>query len=154
MKNSTAQKRPAPLPTFNMEAIAKAEAAVQALAVEFEDWMAHELERLLLARATAKSEGLSEDALHALFTVAHDIKGVGATYDYPLATLMAKSLCRLLETPERRQMAKAHGVLVDAHVDAIRAVVGMRVRNAAHPVGGELLAELERRVLELVSDPD
>lgn len=140
------------LPTFNTEAIARAEAAVETLSVEFEDWMAEELAKLVGARQQAKAAEWDEPSLRRVFEIAHEIKGVGATYNYPLATLIAKSLCTLLESAERQEKARSKPALIDAHVDAIRAVVAGRVRVSNHGIGGELLGELERQVDELTGD--
>jgi hypothetical protein len=145
------RERTARLPTFNVDLIARAEQAVQTLSVEFDDWMREELARLIEARRCAREANLAEDDLVALHVVAHDIKGAGATYNFPLATLIAKSLCNLLESEERREKARSRPALIDAHIDAIRAIVGARVRSHQHHIGGELLAELERQVDELTN---
>ena len=41
--------------------------------------------------------------------------------------------------------------LIDAHVDAARAIVRTGIRDAAHPVGLALVGELESRVRERVA---
>jgi hypothetical protein len=138
--------------TFDADALARAEAALQSLSGEFETWMGDEVTRLTHARAEARQMGFDEVTLIALYSSAHDIKGLGGTYDYPLATLLAASLCRLIETPAGRERARGRPAIVEAHVDAIRAAYSAQIKTSEHPVGRELLAELNRQVSEITAD--
>jgi hypothetical protein len=137
---------------FDADAVARAEAALKSLSVEFEQWMGDEVTRLADARAEALRAGFDDASLVALYGCAHDIKGLGATYEYPLATLLAGSLCRLIETPAGRVRARTRSKIVDAHVDAIRAAYAAQIKSGDHPIGRELLAELNRQVAELMAD--
>lgn len=150
-RNTLRDKVGAP-PTFDTEALARAEAALQSLSGEFEAWMAQEVERITAARHEARRTGYGEAELAAIYACAHDIKGLGSTYDYPLATLIAGSLCRLIETPAARERASQHVAIVDAHIDAIRAAVSAGVKTREHPVGRELLQTLRARVDALTAD--
>lgn len=136
---------------FDADALARAEAALKSLSGEFEKWMGDEVTRLAAARVTARQTNYGEPALLALYSSAHDIKGLGSTYDYPLATLIAASLCKLIETGAGRDRARTRPAIVDAHVDAIRAAFHARIKTDDHPVGRELLAELNRQVAELTA---
>jgi len=138
-------------PAFDADALLRAEAALQSLSGEFEKWMGDEVARLTAARMTARQTSYGETALLALYSSAHDIKGLGSTYDYPLATLIAGSLCKLIETPAGRERARTRPVIVDAHVDAIRAAFQAQIKTNDHPVGRELLAELNRQVADLTA---
>lgn len=149
---NTLREKVGPPPTFDAQALARAEAALQSLAGEFEAWMAQEVERITAARQSARQNGYGETELAAIFACAHDIKGLGATFDYPLATLIAGSLCRLIETRDGRARAARHIAVVDAHVDAIRAAVAAGVKTREHPVGRELLETLQARVAVLTAD--
>lgn len=126
--------------------LAKAEAALQSLSSQFADWMQDELAKLEASRAEVKAEGLSGESADALYTRAHDLKGLGATYEFPIVTRMAGSLCKLLDDPAKRASAPLY--LVDAHIDAIKAAVRQSIRTVDHPVGAVLVAELERRVAD------
>jgi hypothetical protein len=125
-------------------AIAKAEAALKALSSNFAAWLNDELVKLEAARGRIHAEGLTQEACDNLYLRAHDLKGLGATYDFPLVTRMAGSLCKLIDDASKR--ANAPMVLVDAHIDAIRAVVRDGIKTVDHPVGLALVTELERRV--------
>jgi hypothetical protein len=139
-------------PMFDADALVRAEAALKALSSEFEGWMAQEVERIAAARTQARATDYAEAELTAIYECAHDIKGLGVTYDYPLATLIAASLCRLIESPAARARAQTRPAIVDAHVDAIRAAVSAGVKTAEHPVGKELLRALQAQVATLTAD--
>jgi len=138
--------------SFDADALARAEAALKSLSSEFEKWMGDEVVRLTAARLAARQTNYAEPAMLALYSSAHDIKGLGATYDYPLATLIAASLCKLIETPAGRDRARTRTAVVEAHVDAIRAAYSAQIKTNDHPVGRELLAELNRQVDLLMID--
>ncbi|MFC4724204.1 Hpt domain-containing protein [Glycocaulis abyssi] len=132
-------------------AIARAEAALAEMKEEFSGWLAEEVDKLEAALAKVEAEGLTSDAGDELFTVAHDLRGLGTTYDFPLVTRMAASLSRLVETGEKRELVPVQ--LVEAHVGAIRAALRQNIRTDDHAVGRTLAEELETRVIDLVGAP-
>ena len=127
-------------------AIAKAEAALKSLSGNFAEWLADEVAKLEAARQRVRAEGLTPEAAENLYLRAHDLKGLGATYEYPLVTRIAGSLCKLIDDPDKR--AGAPLFLVDAHIDAIKAAVKDGIQTDADPVGHALVTALEQRVYE------
>ncbi len=125
-------------------AIAKAEAALKGLASQFGQWLQDEVAKLEAARSQIRIDGVRRETIDRLYGHAHDLKGLGATYEFPLVTRMAGSLCKLLGEPQDRLAAPIP--LIDAHVDAIRAAVRDNIKDAGDPVGRSLVEELERRV--------
>ena len=135
---------------IDLAAIAKAEAALASLSGNFAQWMQEELQKLEAARQAIRVDGLTSHTAEGLYFRAHDLKGLGATYEFPLITRIAASLCRLIDDPATRQEAPIF--LVDGHIDAIRAAVRDEIRTDTHPVGKVLIAELERRVDEFIAN--
>ena len=133
-------------PVFDTDAVARAEGALQALSGSFELWLNEEITKVQAARAAADDAGWTPSALAPLCMAAHDLKGLGATYECPLATQIAASLCRLIETDDGKHQARRDPSLARAHVDALRAIVRDGVKSDEHPVGRALLRELETRV--------
>lgn len=131
---------------INPDAIAKAEAALQAMAGQFETWLNDEIVKLDAAQTAMREQGVTNDTLETLYLRAHDLKGLGSTYQYPLVTRLAGSLCKLMDTPEKRSAASR--VLMDGHVDAIKAVVRDKIQTDDHPVGKALAQTLEARVAQ------
>ena len=130
-------------------AIAKAEAALKSLSGIFTEWLNDELVKLDAARARIQSDGLTTETAETLYLRAHDLKGLGATYEFPIVTRIAGSLCKLIDDPDTRMDAPMF--LVDAHIDAIKAAVRGDIRTDDHPVGRSLIEELEDRVAALAA---
>ncbi|WP_374600226.1 Hpt domain-containing protein [Brevundimonas sp.] len=128
-------------------AIAKAEEALKAMSAQFGQWLQDEIVKLDAAQAAIRTQGLTQETAEGLYFRAHDLKGLGSTYQYPIVTRMAGSLCKLLDDPTKRTEAPI--VLLDAHIDAIKAVVRDEIQTDEHPVGRELAETLEARVAEL-----
>ena len=128
-------------------AIAKAEEALKAMSAQFGQWLQDEITKLDAAQAAIRTQGLTAETAEGLYFRAHDLKGLGSTYQYPIVTRMAGSLCKLLDDPAKRTEAPI--VLLDAHIDAIKAVVRDEIQTDEHPVGRELAETLETRVAEL-----
>lgn len=131
---------------IDADAIAKAEAALKAMSSQFGQWLQDEITKLNAAQSAIHDKGLTAETAEELYFRAHDLKGLGATYQYPLVTRIAASLCRLLDDPATR--AEAPRPLLDAHIDAIRAVVRDEIQTDEHPTGRVLAETLEARVAE------
>lgn len=138
------------LPPADKALIERAERAVDNLKVEFSDWLGEEVTRLELYLVEVKKAGLGGELGEMLFTTAHDLRGLGTTYEFPIITRMAGSLSKLIDTEEKR--ATAPMALIEAHVGAIRAAVAQNVRDDADPIGKALAEELEKQVVVLVGD--
>ena len=127
--------------------IAKAEAALKSLSGNFGQWLNDEVERLEASRQLVKTDGVTVATMESLYLRAHDLKGLGATYGFPLITRIAGLLCRLIDDKDKRLEAPMS--LIDAHIDAIKAAVRDDIKGEDHPVGRMLVQELERRIREL-----
>jgi chemotaxis protein histidine kinase CheA len=140
------------LGTLDPAAIAKAEAALKSLSGNFAQWLNDEINKLDAARLQVGTEGRTQESMENLYLRAHDLKGLGATYGFPLITRIGASLCRLIDDKEKRPEAPMH--LVDAHIQAIKAAVRDDIKDENHPVGRALIHELEARVAELTTETD
>ena len=127
-------------------AIAKAEAALKSLSGNFEQWLNDELAKLEAARQQVRSQGMTAENMESLYLRAHDLKGLGATYGFPLVTRIAGLLCRMIDDKEKRLTAPMG--LIDAHIDSIKAAVRDSIKTEEHPVGRALVQELENRIRE------
>ncbi|WP_309628501.1 Hpt domain-containing protein [Brevundimonas sp.] len=129
---------------INADAIAKAEEALKAMSSQFGQWLQDEITKLDAAQVAIRTEGYNTQTAEGLYFRAHDLKGLGATYQYPLVTRLAGSLCKLLDDPTKR--LEAPMMLIDAHIDAIRAVVRDQIQTDDHPTGRVLSETLEAKV--------
>ncbi len=125
-------------------AIAKAEAALANLSGNFAQWLNDEITKLDGARATIQAEGPTLENMESLYLRAHDLKGLGTTYGFPLVSRIAGLLCRLIE--EKGQRMTAPTALIDAHILSIKAAVRDSIKSEDHPVGKVVIQELEGRI--------
>jgi len=133
-------------PLFDDADLARAEDTLKAMSGSMQQWLDADVEKLQLARLACETERWSFSALEALMSAGHDLKGMGATYGYPIVTQIAASLCRLIETDAGKAVAHSDPTLVSAHVDALRAAVRDHIKEASHPVGRLLVQALEAHV--------
>lgn len=133
-------------PLFDADAVARADDALKTMSASFQDWLEADVAKLQTARQSAEENAWTDAALDGVFAVAHDVKGMGESYGYPLATEIAASLCRLIETPAGKAAARAMPALVTAHVDTLRAIVRDHITSADHPTGRVLLTTLHGQV--------
>lgn len=131
---------------INADAIAKAEAALKAMSAQFSQWLNDEVAKLDKAQADIREKGYTAETAEALYFRAHDLKGLGSTYEYPLVTRIAGSLCRMLDDPAARLTAPLP--ILDAHINAIRAVVRDGIKTDENPTGRVLVEALETQVAD------
>lgn len=126
------------------DVVARAEAALKALSAQFSRWLQDEIDKLDAARAAVNIEGLSSPAGEALYTRAHDLKGLGGTYEFPIVTRAAGSLCRVIDNAAARAAAPLS--LVDSHINAIKAMIRDGIKTDDHPIGQAMVMSLEDQV--------
>ncbi|RZJ43575.1 MAG: Hpt domain-containing protein [Brevundimonas sp.] len=131
---------------IDANAIAKAEEALKAMSAQFGQWLQDEIVKLDKAQSDIRAQGYNTQTAEALYFRAHDLKGLGTTYQYPLVTRLAGSLCKMMDDPAKRMAAPM--MLIDAHIDAIRAVVRDQIQTDDHPTGKILAETLEAKVAE------
>jgi chemotaxis protein histidine kinase CheA len=125
--------------------VARAEAALNDLSDQFEDWMNKECDKLGAAFEAVHKQGFNTTTRDDLFRAAHDIKGGAATFGYPIAAAAADSLCRILEhSPDIESVPPE---LIGHHVKAINAIV-----REHHKMGVSSTAEELSKRLRGVAD--
>lgn len=133
---------------IDIAAVKRAEAALEELSVNFDQWLEDEVTALGEAHDGLHRHGVGSPDYDELLRVAHDIKGEGETLGYPLATLIAASLCKLLVTPEDRTVIPLS--IIDNHVDALRRVMHDKIKTGNHPAARAVADRLVEVVMEFV----
>lgn len=131
--------------------LARAQAAVEDLAKGYTTWARADVDRARTSLQAAAADA-AQRARHVedLFRVAHDLKGQGASFGYPLMTKLADSLCRL--TRDRTlSYQDRHLDLVKSHLDAMQLVLAKEIKGEGGQVGAELTAKLKSRVDEVLA---
>ncbi|KZD11369.1 hypothetical protein [Oceanibaculum pacificum] len=84
--------------------------------------------------------------LMAMYEIAHDIRGVGETFGYPIASRLANSLCRFLEG--RMHVSPAEKEILGAHIDALSMVIERKLQGDGGDDGRDLVEAIESLVEE------
>ncbi|MBY6261529.1 response regulator [Azospirillum sp. 412522] len=132
-----------PVPTLPPEVLAAAEEEILNRAGDYAVWIAAEVEEMgrrvdRLPREPEAVPGL----LAQVNRSAHEMRGQGGIFGYPLITHIAKSLYEATRSGPTAVTANEH-LLLKAHVDAIRAVMTGHVSGDGGVSGQQLLASLE-----------
>ncbi len=139
--------------------LARAEAAVADLAKSYVTWANADVEKCAEHLATARHAQPGANvaigavdrpmiAVQALYAVAHNIKGQGASFGFPLMTRLGESLCRLTRT--KRSIADRDLDAVQAHLEAMRLVLAQNIGGDGGALGDKLVQHLDALVSELI----
>lgn len=132
-----------------MDPVARAETALSQIKKEFRGWMSAECDTLETVRGEIRQNGLTQILIERLFNAAHDVIGHADTFGYPLAGKIADSLCQLItHAPDVKNIPMT---LIDAHVDAVRAVVREGVHETDDRTGNEIYRRLSKLIREYLA---
>lgn len=133
-----------PLKPLEDKLIESVAIALQELAEDMGDWIKTDVKRLSAARIAFLDNSRSSEYTETLHRAAHDLKGLGQTYGFTVVSLIADTLCKaILRAAESGTIPED---IVNAHVDALRAVVNLNLREADSGPVTELLRGLDRPV--------
>ncbi len=130
------------------EAIARAEAAVAGMAADFDTWLDEAVATLQAARHGFDARPGDAQARADLFRAAHSVKGIAGTVGFPLVGRLADGLCTALERVPADVAIPT--VLIDQHVDSIRAVVAEGARGDGSAIARTLVDRLGQITREFV----
>lgn len=123
------------------EMIRKAQEAVERLGRLYPNWALDDVEALAAALGRLTPGVSSEDgAVREVYRLAHDMKGQGASFNYPLVTEIGRSFCRYLERID--YVGTADLSLLTAHVSALRAVIGQQISGDGGDIGEQIVSAL------------
>jgi two-component system, chemotaxis family, chemotaxis protein CheY len=100
-----------------------------------------------LARQLKTAGGNHEELIRKIYGKAHDLKGMGETFGYPMLTDAGDLLCKLLwKLPPQRAATAFISQTVETHAMVMNLVVDQNLRDRGGPVGGELIQGLRELV--------
>lgn len=127
------------------EMLARAEAAIQEMASNYPDWAMEDVTVLEeIVGALKAGTPRTDDNVKAAFKKAHDMRGQGGSFGYPVITIIANSFCKFSERMEILDQ-KAIDILA-AHAKAMRAVIANRLSGDGGPVAEKLITSLQTAV--------
>lgn len=125
--------------------LTEAEEKLEREAEGFLDWAKTYLDELSNRVSQAKDD-VPNRATHLaeVNRIAHELRGQGGTFGYPLITLFGKSLYETTEYPCREDDANIQ--ICIAHIDTIRAVIREKIEGDGGAIGRELLKSLNMAI--------
>ncbi|HKJ73650.1 MAG TPA: hypothetical protein VKA19_05990 [Alphaproteobacteria bacterium] len=130
------------------EMLRKAQAAIDEMAQDYPDWAIGQVDQLaerhkrLVFSPHARME-LYKDVNR----IAHDMKGQGGTFGYPLVSTIAESLYRLSTMGAKYTDEEVE--IVKAHIDSIRIVLQNRERSPDSITGQRVQRALDAVIRKL-----
>lgn len=129
----------------SQEMLAKAEAAISKMSEDYPEWAMNDVERLdILIKQAKPGVGSGKELMEAAFKLAHDMRGQGGSFGYPLMTRIANSLCRFVE--ELKAVDEGALQICMAHVKSMRAVLQSKVKGTGGEIGAQIAEGLETAV--------
>ncbi len=130
---------------LSLDVLKAAEAEFEKMAEDYPDWVQGHIRKLYDHHGRCVDSPKSRrQHFKDLNELAHDLKGQGGTFGYPLISDFGESLFEC--TRSRDDYLDEHVEIVKAHVDAMNAVVKGRINGDGGEVGTELKATLARAI--------
>jgi hypothetical protein len=136
--NRIAQKVRA-IPGGNVDALLqRVEKAMENLGDEFVSIYHRDVERIGARMTVALADpDEMEAAVNAIRVSLHDLRGQAGTFGFELVTRISDSACKFIDLSDR--FGRAELMVLNMHVDALRAVKQQDVRGEGGPTGIELM---------------
>jgi len=123
-------------------AIANALKLADDLVGNYQGWAVDDLQKLW--ESFRDTDG-SAQAVRELYTAAHEIRGQGGSFGFPLISVIADSLCKFLEP--RSNLSNIDLEIVKVHILAMKAVFSQQLKGNQDALAQEL-----RRLLPLLRE--
>jgi chemotaxis protein histidine kinase CheA len=125
--------------------LAKAQAAIAKMSDDYPGWAMDDVNNLeKLIQDVEPGSGTGREQLRDAFKLAHDMRGQGGSFGFPLMTRIANSFCRFAEGLDTIDQGALE--ICMAHVNAMRAILQNDVRGTGGPIGAQIADGLELAV--------
>lgn len=124
---------------INADTFKRAEEAVSKLSEQYRDWALSDIETLRGCVENLSGDETRDDAVAKIRSIAHDMRGQGSTFGYPLITQIAQSISGTLKislTPDD----------LIAHIDAVEAIIENEATGDGGDKGRDILQSLEDKI--------
>ncbi|MDX2103257.1 MAG: response regulator [Alphaproteobacteria bacterium] len=131
--------------TIPPDILAEAEQRIERMEGDYADWVRAEVQQLTLHhRRCVDDDDITRRPVHLakINQLAHDLRGQGSTFGYPLITVFGRSLyeCTASVTEVSDELID----FVKAHIDGISAVIREKIRGSGGEIGDALVTSLEQ----------
>ena len=130
---------------FSEDILARVQAEFKAMAEDYPDWVQGHLKALHEACEKARADSdRRKERFSEINEIAHEMKGQGGTFGYPLITTFSDSLYDF--TRDDSGLSDNHVEIVKAHIDAMKVVISDRIEGDGGPAGAELTRTLQQAI--------
>jgi chemotaxis protein histidine kinase CheA len=123
------------------------EGAIQGLKGDFEVQAKEDVAKLVVAATALLRAPNDQEKRQTVYMLAHELRGQGGSFGYPLVTRFGDQLCRYLDAADILD-AKAL-VVVKAAADAMAVVINNGVSGDGGDTGRQLVAMLDKVVAQV-----
>lgn len=130
---------------FDEDMMSKARAVLDEMAEEYPDWVSSLIQQLAeVHRRCVDTPEQRYQHFEQLHAIAHDMRGQGGTFGYPLISGFSDGLYEF--TRKSTSTSDKNVEIIKAHIDAMRVVIKDRVSGDGGDVGKQLQEGLEAAI--------
>ena len=108
----------------------------------YEGWAVDDLQKLWKEHdQLPKGQDVPKVQITKIFDIAHETRGQGGSFGYPLVSLIADSLCKFVEKKESLNPEQLN--IVQLHLLALKAVLRQKLKGNQPEMGTELTKLLQ-----------
>lgn len=133
------------VPQIPADILEQAEQSLERAVLDFSTWAQEYLQNLNTLCEEARQDEIKRiSKFSEINHLAHELRGQGGTFGYPLISVFGKMLYE--STREGCPVTDNQVEIVKAHIDAMRAVIRDKVSGNGGKIGKELLASLKKAI--------
>jgi chemotaxis protein histidine kinase CheA len=121
--------------------LAVADRKIAGASLGFTDWAGTDIAEALSALDRIASGEESEEVTNLIFRVAHDLKGQGTTFGYPLVTEISGLLCDFIRLATPSASADMVSV-IRAHLSALSLILKQNIKGEGDAATKQLVEKL------------
>jgi len=139
----------APLIDKNLnDALEKASQALSEMASDYIVWAQDDYNRLSQTASELATDPDSKTSIDAVHRIAHDMKGQGGTFGYPLITLVLNNLCLYLDA---RQKVDADDLkIINLHIEFVNVIISNRLKEKGGEMGEQVIEGMRKIVMKKI----
>ncbi|MBT3360046.1 MAG: hypothetical protein HN403_10510 [Rhodospirillales bacterium] len=127
----------------DLRAIQRAQAAIGSLSGKYIEIADEDLANLNASAEKMKSDPANRAShLKRVFLLAHDMKGQGGSFGFPMISMVSNQLCRFIEKIED-EAGEVETEVISLYVNALNVVVRGRIKDADDKQAQALLSGLD-----------
>lgn len=134
------------IPKLDVEVLAKVEEKISEMSGDYSTWVADEIRKLDESLLKLKEPGANLRSLMARINRgAHEMRGQGGIFGYPLITEFSKSLFQYTNKSVQA-ISDNEYELLKAHIDTIKVIIAEKVEGDGGETGRALLAGIQAAI--------